>query len=807
VFRYSSITWVKFCKFYEYTQIDLYSALKYKVIIFLQKGIFTMNKIIVALIILSYELLNVAYAAEQLTATIIGSGSPIYNENRASASTLISLGDTHILVDMGNGTQANLNKLGFNAKNISALFLTHHHLDHNEEFVPMFIGSLLGRDNFTIMGPPNTVKLTELNLELYNEDISYRLSKTNRTLDERKNAFEVKDLKGGESFKIDDIVVTTLKVPHTIYTIAYRFDYKGQSIVITGDLTYSDELPTFAKNADYMIIDSGGMIMQDGRRKNKSGNKSSQSRENKKPKGNAHLNLADSSSMANKANVKNLVYTHFNSTVVDTVASMKEIQKNYSGNVIFGEDLMELKNTPQTTSPKVANNYTIVDTNQRVAYSNNDVIELPQSDDAFFGQDANYIINPPSYTNNHNGTITDNVTGLTWQQNMGSKLSFEEALKKVNSVKLGGFSDWRIPTIKELYSLIEFSGSVKGDKALYPFIDTNYFNQPIGNKSAGEREIDAQTWSSTEYVAKTMKSDDTVFGVNFVDGRIKGYPKYNPRTQEPNKMYFRFVRGNTDYGKNDFVDKSNGTILDTATGLTWQKADSNKGLNWQQALQYAEQSTLGGYNDWRLPNAKELQSIVDYTRSPATSDSAAIDPIFETSSIINEAGEKDYSYYWSSTTHLDGPVPEEGAVYIAFGKALGEMRGITLDVHGAGSQRSDPKVGEPTSRGPQGDLIRVNNYVRMVRGGVVDVATGTLLESKSEYADISLTQTNNSQKYQATPANKNSNFIKRFDKNNDGKVARSEFKASEQRFKHLDKNQDGYISANEAPTGPPKKDR
>ena len=766
-----------------------------------------MNKIIVALIILSYELLNVACAAEQLTATIIGSGSPIYNENRASASTLISLGDTHILVDMGNGTQANLNKLGFNAKNISALFLTHHHLDHNEEFVPMFIGSLLGRNNFTIMGPPHTVKLTVLNLELYNEDISYRLSKTNRTLDERKNAFKVKDLKGGESFKVDDIVVTTLKVPHTIYTIAYRFDYKGQSIVVTGDLTYSDELPTFAKNADYMLIDSGGMIMKDGRRESKSGNKSSQSRENKKPKGNAHLNLADSSSMANKANVKNLVYTHFNSTVVDTVASMKVIQKNYSGNVIFGEDLMEIKNTPQATSPKIANNYTVVDTNQRVAYSNNNIIELPQSDDAFFGQDANYIINPPSYTDNHNGTVTDNVTGLTWQQEMGSKLSFEEALKKVNSVKLGGFSDWRIPTIKELYSLIEFSGSVKGDKALYPFIDTNYFNQPIGNTSAGEREIDAQTWSSTEYVAKTMKSDDTVFGVNFVDGRIKGYPKYNPHTQEPNKMYFRFVRGNTDYGKNDFVDKSNGTILDTATGLTWQKADSNKGLNWQQALQYAEKSTLGGYNDWRLPNAKELQSIVDYTRSPATSDSAAIDPIFETSSIINEVGEKDYSYYWSSTTHLDGPVPEEGAVYIAFGKALGKMRGTTLDVHGAGSQRSDPKVGEPASRGPQGDLIRVNNYVRMVRGGVVDVATGQSLETKSEYADISLPLANNSQKAQATPTNKNGNFIKRFDKNNDGKVERSEFKASDKRFKHLDKNNDGYISANEAPTGPPKKER
>ena len=768
-----------------------------------------MKKFIVTLIILSYGLINAVSATEQLTATIIGSGSPIYNENRASASTLISLGDTHILVDMGNGTQANLNKLGLNAKNISALLLTHHHLDHNEEFVPMFIGSLLGRNNFTIMGPPNTINFTTSNLGLYNEDISYRLSKTNRTLDERKNAFKVNDLKGGESLKIDDIIITTLKVPHTIYTIAYRFDYKGQSIVITGDLTYSEELPAFAKNADYMIIDSGGMIMKDGRSK-KNNNKPTKNRENKKPKGDAHLNLADSSSMANKANVKNLVYTHFNSTVIDIEASMKEIQKNYSGNVIFGEDLMVLKDTNKTISPKTISTYTIVDTGQQVSYSNDEVIVLPEPDDNFFGQDANYIINPPSYTDSHNGTITDNVTGLIWQKEMGDKLTFEDAQREVNNInnkKLGGFSDWRIPTIKELYSLIQFSGSVKGDKALYPFIDTTYFNQPIGNTSAGEREIDAQTWSSTEYVAKTMKNDDTVFGVNFVDGRIKGYPKYNPRTHEPNKMYFRFVRGNTDYGKNSFVDNSDGTISDTATGLTWQQTDSANGLNWQQALQYAEQSTLGGYNDWRLPSAKELQSIVDYTRSPTTSNSAAIDPIFHTSSIINEAGNKDYPYYWSSTTHLDGPVPQEGAVYIAFGKALGEMHGTTLDVHGAGSQRSDPKIGAAMSRGPQGDLIRVKNYVRMVRGGPVDMATESFLETKSKYTENNALPSIEYQKSQVKTPIKNNNFIKRFDENRDGKVARSEFKASNRRFNHLDKNQDGYISAVEAPTSPPNKSR
>lgn len=226
-----------------------------------------MRKHILGFIVLVTLITNSVHAEDQLTATIIGSGSPIYNENRASASTLISAGNTHILVDMGNGTQANLSKIGFDVRDLSSLFITHHHLDHNEEFVPVLIRLLLGRDDFTIIGPPNTKKMTETNVDLYESDIEYRLGKTQRNLDDRIKALDVTDIEGGESFSVGDIQVTTLQVPHTIHTIAYRFDYNSQSIVITGDLTYSEALPTLAKNADYMIIDSGGMVMIGGRQK------------------------------------------------------------------------------------------------------------------------------------------------------------------------------------------------------------------------------------------------------------------------------------------------------------------------------------------------------------------------------------------------------------------------------------------------------------------------------------------------------------------------------------------------------------
>ncbi|MDH5510221.1 MAG: DUF1566 domain-containing protein [Nitrospinota bacterium] len=131
-------------------------------------------------------------------------------------------------------------------------------------------------------------------------------------------------------------------------------------------------------------------------------------------------------------------------------------------------------------------------------------------------------------------------------------------------------------------------------------------------------------------------------------------------------------------------------------------------------------------NDWRLPNAKELQEIVDYTRSPDTMGSAAIDPVFTASQITVGSGAAGYGFYWTGTSHLDGRNPGEYAVYIAFGKALGFMsspRGVELmDVHGAGAQRSDPKSGDsgqyPQGHGPQGDVIRINNLVRCVAGGI-----------------------------------------------------------------------------------------
>ncbi|MGB3366427.1 MAG: DUF1566 domain-containing protein [Acidaminobacteraceae bacterium] len=375
--------------------------------------------------------------------------------------------------------------------------------------------------------------------------------------------------------------------------------------------------------------------------------------------------------------------------------------------------------TNELSQSEITRNYKIVDTGVTTLYTDKKVVDDISDGESFYGQDSQYDSYEPSYSDNGDGTVTDNVTNLMWQQTMSEKMTYDDALLYANEKQLGGYSDWRIPTIKELFSLIIFTGESGGEVAKKLYIDTKYFDQPIGDTSIGEREIDAQTWSSTQYVSTTMKGDATVFGVNFIDGRIKGYTLIKPKTKADNKGYFRLVRGNEDYGKNDFVDNGDGTISDLATGLMWQLADDGETRNWQDALSYSESLDLAGYSDWRLPNIKELQSIVDYTKSVKTTQSPAIDSKFNLSKIVDPSGNSNYGFYWSSTTHQDGNNIASSASYVAFGEAQGEMNGTLMDVHGAGSVRSDPKSGSeanyPSYFGPQGDIRYVYNYVLSVR--------------------------------------------------------------------------------------------
>jgi hypothetical protein len=435
---------------------------------------------------------------------------------------------------------------------------------------------------------------------------------------------------------------------------------------------------------------------------------------------------------------------------------------------------------------RAAQTCVIVDTGQAKCYDDRGEIAPPKPGEPFYGQDAQFHSHPASYTLSADGlTVRDMVTGLTWQRSPDTdgdgvltrrdKLTLAQAQAlpaKLNAAKFGGFADWRLPSIKELYSLFDARGTdpsglvVNADASgLIPYLDTNYFMFAYGD-ATGERVIDSQYASSTKYVGTSARGFGKLFGVNFADGRIKGYDLQMPFGGVEKTFFVICVRGNPANGQNDFHDNGDGTITDRASGLTWSKADSGHAMNWQDALAWAEKKNaekLFGHDDWRLPSVKELQSIVDYSRAPDTSQSPAIDPIFTCSVITNEAFQADYPFYWSATTHA-GLRGGGGAMYVAFGRAAGWMfaRAIVggpppqrggfgpglrpgfggprgggppgmepqgreagdyhyVDVHGAGSQRSDPKAGDPGmfphGRGPQGDVIRIYNYVRLVRRG------------------------------------------------------------------------------------------
>ncbi len=498
----------------------------------------------------------------------------------------------------------------------------------------------------------------------------------------------------------------------------------------------------------------------------------------------------------------------------------------------FSGQLSAAENTNDSAMAAARLSYPVVDTNQMQCTGVMDALpSCPSPWGATYGQDSQYQGFTPSYTTNQDRTVRDNVTRLTWSQtpdidgdgkiDAGDKLTYDQALVYAQDLRLGGYDDWRIPTIKELYSLIMFDGQDPSglnpdlhEVSLIPFIDTAHFGFGAGDTQAGERLIDSQFVSSTKYVSTTMRGNETVFGVNFIDGRIKGYGITMPGNRSKD-FYVLAVRGNQDYGSNRLIANDDGTVTDEATGLTWQQDDSQEAMDFPTALEYCEDLELATRDRWRLPNAKELQSIVDYERSPATTHSAAIDALFVASPISNEAGQADYASYWSSTTHNN--LNNYGhAVYVAFGRSLGYMLEEWTDVHGAGSQRSDPKVGDatrfPAGRGPQADAVRIDNMVRCVTDSHTHFAAEPAATARDAVSFVQPTgsrSVSNSRDQRGPRGHRgDADPFTRMDQNGDGMLSRDEVRGPlADDFDSIDQDADGYISASELPPRPPARMR
>ncbi|MCP5119800.1 MAG: MBL fold metallo-hydrolase [bacterium] len=277
------------------------------------------------------------------TVMTVGTGAPQYDPERSGPSALVQYQGSYMLVDTGNGAQARLNEAGVPVGRINALMLTHHHLDHIEEFLPLLINVRLRNARVSVIGPPGTKRFVDFIMDFFSEDIAYRLGRGGRTLDDLGQA-AVREVSGGESFNLGEVRVTTVRVNHTIHTVAYRFDVDGQSIVISGDLSYSESLSELARDAAVLVIDAGGVIKKNAG----AGQRRPQRRQPPAGAGNAprpvraHSSLSEVATMAQKAGADRLVLTHITPGQIDEEATLQAIGKIYRGEVIIGHDLLEV---------------------------------------------------------------------------------------------------------------------------------------------------------------------------------------------------------------------------------------------------------------------------------------------------------------------------------------------------------------------------------------------------------------------------------------------------------------------------------
>jgi hypothetical protein len=252
---------------------------------------------------------------------------------------------------------------------------------------------------------------------------------------------------------------------------------------------------------------------------------------------------------------------------------------------------------------------------------------------ATLGEDSDYTINAPSYADNGDGTITDKVTGLMWQKVDNGESTWENAATRAGSVTTGGFTDWRLPTPTELFSIVNHN--LGNPAALNP---TFFPSHPAG---AAE-----YWWSSDSYGADATK----VWCVN-AGGGMGPKPKSETTSAGGTLRYHaRYVRGAKPTNGHNYRNNLDGTVTDLDTGLMWAQVPG-PAVNWQGALVYAENLALAGFTDWRLPNIKELQSLVDLTLTTATTAAAAVSPV---NRVLFPSATTPATAYWSSTALRGG---------------------------------------------------------------------------------------------------------------------------------------------------------
>jgi len=274
----------------------------------------------------------------------------------------------------------------------------------------------------------------------------------------------------------------------------------------------------------------------------------------------------------------------------------------------------------------------------------------------------------PRFADNGDGTVTDELTGLMWLKD-GSCLGYQSwqftARFTIDSLNfdpgsldcqdlIGGYSDWRLPNVNELETLVN-AGQSNSASWLNSLVFTgvqalNYWTSTTNSEDLG-RAWSVGMWNGAvdpgdKTLARPLlavRGETSAPALVWKTGQVTSYrPGDDGELQEGFSWPIpRFFTGST------------ATTTDNLTGLVWARDVDTPAVGscaggiktWQEALDYIaclNSSSYAGSSDWRLPNRKELMSLIDRSQlSPALPSSH---------NFRNVQG----GYYWTSTTYAFG---------------------------------------------------------------------------------------------------------------------------------------------------------
>lgn len=188
--------------------------------------------------------------------TLLGTGSPMVDPNRAGPATLVTAGDSTFLVDCGRGVLMRAAAAGVGAANLTALLLTHLHSDHitdlSDVITTRWVTTFV-RTPLPIIGPPGTKAVVEATLAALAPDISYRIAHHADITE--PPVVEVHEHTTGQVWDAGGVRVSAAPTDHRPVepTIAFRIEQDGVAVVLAGDSVPCPTLDELARGSNALV--------------------------------------------------------------------------------------------------------------------------------------------------------------------------------------------------------------------------------------------------------------------------------------------------------------------------------------------------------------------------------------------------------------------------------------------------------------------------------------------------------------------------------------------------------------------------